>query len=232
MRRRSIPWRSATRCRSRASSITASGPRTRSTRARSRPTATPRRAWEEQARYAINGLYPRLREGVDWAIGRKTIDGDLELLEGEKAGVDWGKVQEAAKKLAGNDPYTTYKPKKGIGQPRDEGYDLGERHKEFPNRELPPNVAQSEVNPKSNEKVPSQAYPTNPPRTSQGAAISEDDPNFNEDGTRKLPPPEGYDEEEVGSHGDSRRPARPRTPSSRPARASVKPASRNGPRSR
>ena len=149
MRPPSTPWRGATRCRSRASWITASGPEDQIHSSQIPPERDPEKSWEEQARYAINGLYPRLREGVDWAIGRKTYDGDLELLEGEQAGVDWTKVQEAARKLAGNDPYTAYKPKKGIGQPRDEGYDLGERHKEFPNRELPPNVAQSEVNPKT-----------------------------------------------------------------------------------
>ena len=149
------------------------------------PERDPEQAWEEHARYAINGLYPRLREGEDWAIGREDIDSELKLLHGEEQ-VDWGKVQEAAKKLAGNDPYTAYKPKPGLGTtPRDEGFDLGERHRDHPNYELPREVAQSEVNPKSNEKVPSQAY--QPP-------IREDDPNFNEDGSRKAPPPEGYDQ--------------------------------------
>ena len=117
----------------------------------------PERAWEDQARAALNGLYPRLREGEDWAVGRETVDGELKLLAGQDAGVDWGKVQEAAKKLAGADPYTSYKAQPGIGQPRDEGYGLGERHAE--NRELPPNVAQSEVNPRTDAKVPSQAAP-------------------------------------------------------------------------
>ena len=161
------------------------------------PERDPEQAWEEHARYAINGLYPRLREGVDWAIGRKSEEEPLELLEGEKAGVDWGKVQEAAKKLAYQNPYTDYKAKPGLGQTRDEGFDLGERHKEAPNKELPPNVAQSEVNPKTQDKVPSQAYQPQPtPLPAEGnAQIKRDDPNFNPDGSRKRPPEEGYDQE-------------------------------------
>lgn len=124
------------------------------------PPVEPGKEWQNYAVEAMNGLYPRLRNGVDWAVGRKTFDGDVELLAGEEAGVDWSKVQEAAKKLAGTDPNTNYQPK----PPLHGGFaPEGSQGEVDPNRTLPGNVAQSEVNPATDDKQASQAYPPPPP---------------------------------------------------------------------
>jgi hypothetical protein len=72
----------------------------------------PDKAWQDYGTQAINGLYPHMRNGVDYAWGRKTYDGDAELLAwGENfAEPDMAAIEEAARKLAMSDPYVTYQP--------------------------------------------------------------------------------------------------------------------------
>jgi len=88
------------------------------------------KAWQNYAVLAINSLYPRLRNGEDYAVGRKDEESDIELLAGADAGIDWGKVQEAAQKLADADPYADYQPRPGLAPGQSKGYDQGERHRD------------------------------------------------------------------------------------------------------
>jgi hypothetical protein len=120
--------------------------------------------WQLYAVQATNGLYPRLRDGVDFAIGRRTYDGPIELLEqGEGVDIDWGKVQEHAQKLADADPYADYEPGPSLASTtrvEDPGEVPRRRHDSDERPTLPPNVGQSEVNPhlKEGEKHPTQPY--------------------------------------------------------------------------
>lgn len=134
------------------------------------PPRDPDKAWQERAVEAINGLYPRLRNGIDYAVGRKSLMADVELLAGQEAGIDWGKVEAAARKLTDADPYNDYKPRPGLAPPMSKGVESGEvPYRGGENRELPPNVAQSEVNPQTEAKVPTQAYPEEPAPQEQPA---------------------------------------------------------------
>lgn len=93
------------------------------------PERDPEKAWQDYAIQAVNGLYPRLRNGIDYAIGRKDRDSDIELLEqGEGVNIDWGKVEEGARKLADADPYAggKYKPQKPLHSGSVSGKDQGE----------------------------------------------------------------------------------------------------------
>lgn len=122
----------------------------------------PEKAWQDFMLQAIQGLYPHLRNGVDFAVGRKKLDGDMELLSWDDkfAKPDMGAVEKAAKELAGSNPYgSNYKARPSLAAGQSQGEEVGEVHREWPNRELPPDTAQSEVNPNTNAKVPSQAYP-------------------------------------------------------------------------
>jgi hypothetical protein len=81
--------------------------------------------WQLYAVQAVNGLYPRLRNGVDFAIGRRDPGSPIELLEqGEGVNIDMGKVQEHAQLLADRDPYgPCYTPRPPLhgGSVRGEG---------------------------------------------------------------------------------------------------------------
>jgi hypothetical protein len=120
----------------------------------------PDKAWQDYGVMAINGLYPHMRNGVDFAWGRREFDGDAELLAWDEkfAPPDMAKIEEAARKLAGQNPYTDYKPRPSLAPGQSSGADQGEVHWDQQNRELDPSVAQSEYNPANEEKVPSQAY--------------------------------------------------------------------------
>jgi hypothetical protein len=127
------------------------------------PERDPDLAWQEYMTQAINSLYPHMRNGVDFAVGRTTIDGEVELLSWDEkyAPADMGKIEEAARRMAGENPYTTYQPKPSLAPGQSQGEDQGEVHWDSQNHELPGNVAQSEYNPANEEKVPSQAYDPN-----------------------------------------------------------------------
>jgi hypothetical protein len=73
----------------------------------------PDKAWQDYGTQAINTLYPHMRNGVDFAWGRKTYDGDAELLAwGEAfAEPDMAAIEEAARKLVAQDPYVNYQPR-------------------------------------------------------------------------------------------------------------------------
>lgn len=114
----------------------------------------PDKAWQDYAPMAIQGLYPHMRPGVDYAYGRKSLEADAEMLHWDErfAQPDMGKIEEAARKLVERDPNADAKsaPKQSIR--------MGSEEKD---REiLDPDVAQSEVNPRreGNEKLPSQPY--------------------------------------------------------------------------
>ena len=141
------------------------------------PERDPDKAWMEYVTQAINGRYPRLRNGVDFAVGRKTIDDDVELFYGQEAGVDWGQIEQDARLLAdanppGGGPGLVPPPTTGQG----ESEVLAGRRQ---NRELPTNIAQSEWNPRSDRKVPSQAAPpvSSAPGQSSGSRSSEGQSN-------------------------------------------------------
>lgn len=117
----------------------------------------PEKLWQNYAVRAINKLYPHMRNGVDFAYGRKTPDADPELTDwNEERGAkpDMGKIEEAARKLA-------------VQSPRGPGRSLAGQpawgHGEVPpyregQRLLPEGVAQSEANPQlqTGDKYPSQ----------------------------------------------------------------------------
>jgi hypothetical protein len=127
------------------------------------PERDPEKAWQEYAVQAINGLYPRLRNGVDYAVGRTTLMGDVELLDhGEDVNIDWGKVEEAARKLADANPYTNYEPKPSLAAGPLSGRDSGEVP--YSGRgNLRQGDTPSEVNPRSNVKEPTQPHGADKP---------------------------------------------------------------------
>lgn len=75
-------------------------------------------AWQDYAVQAIHGLYPHLRRGMDFEWGRPADDpqGDQRLLhmDDKFAAIDMGKVEEAARKLVGANPYLDYKAQKPL----------------------------------------------------------------------------------------------------------------------
>lgn len=71
------------------------------------PLRDPDLDWHNYAVQAINGLYPHMRNGVDFSWGRKDIKSDPELLGWDEkyAPPDLGKIEEAARRLAAANPY-------------------------------------------------------------------------------------------------------------------------------
>ena len=128
------------------------------------PEVPKEKRWQRYAVQAMNGLYPRLRDGVDYAVGRRTWDGDIELLgQGEGVQIDWGKVEEAAKKLVGADPYDDYKPRPGLSSStkvEDPG-EVPPRQGDERRPSLPPDIGVSQANPQlegNRDKHLSQPY--------------------------------------------------------------------------
>jgi hypothetical protein len=77
----------------------------------------PEKRWQDFGVQAINQLYPWARNGVDFAWGRETPDGDAHLLEWSErlAPADEGKIEEAARALADADPYgPNYTPRPSL----------------------------------------------------------------------------------------------------------------------
>ncbi len=66
----------------------------------------PEDRWMMFAQQAADQRYPRLRNGIDYLIGRKTYDGPVELIYCEEAGqqIDMALVQEDAQKMSDADP--------------------------------------------------------------------------------------------------------------------------------
>jgi hypothetical protein len=135
-----------------------------------RPERDPEKAWQDHALAAINGLYPRLRTDVDFAIGRRSFDSDVELLStGPDVNIDWGQVEEAARRIADSDPDLNPDLR---GRSLSPGYAPGAEHGEVPyrgrgsmNREnVPQEITPSEVNPRTNEKIPTQPAGAKQPR--------------------------------------------------------------------
>jgi hypothetical protein len=97
-----------------------------------RSSLDPENAWQDRVIEAVNGLYPRLRNGVDYAIGRRSPEGEIELLEtAPDVNIDWGKVVEGAKHLAEANPYSDYHPRAGLAPPRESGADQGEEPRTY-----------------------------------------------------------------------------------------------------
>jgi len=73
----------------------------------------PEKAWEFYVLDAIHALYPHMRDDIDFAIGRRELGGQIELLDQSDlfAPIDFGRVQEHARMLAERDPYARYEPK-------------------------------------------------------------------------------------------------------------------------
>jgi hypothetical protein len=72
------------------------------------PLRDPDKEWQDYVVLAINGLYPYMRNGVDFSWGRRDIKSDPEMLgwDDEKfAPPDLGKIEEAARRLADAHPY-------------------------------------------------------------------------------------------------------------------------------
>lgn len=80
----------------------------------------PEDAWQLYAVQAIQGLYPHMRAGRDFAWGKPPDDpeGQPKMLHWDEryAPADEGKIKEAAQKLADADPYLIYKPKPPLHQ--------------------------------------------------------------------------------------------------------------------
>lgn len=129
--------------------------------------------WKRFVPQALQGLYPHLRAGEDYVWGKKDFDGEDEMIHWDEkyAPVDMGQVEEVAKKLASRDPYLSYKPL----PPLHGGSQLGAGETPRPNESgiLPPNVAVSEVNPQTDDKVPSQPY--TPPEPPEGQPDQQED---------------------------------------------------------
>lgn len=86
--------------------------------------------WKAAVPQALQGLYPHMRAGEDYVWGRKTFDGELEMIAwNEKySPVDMGKVEEVAKKITERDPYVSYQPLPPLHAGRSDGTEVGEQH--------------------------------------------------------------------------------------------------------